>query len=53
MVLCLGINVVWLRFRVAQRGQCPNQVFAGRENFQANRSIFARRQSLMNGTYAS
>jgi hypothetical protein len=53
MVLCLGINVVWLRFRVAKRGQCPNQVFAGRENFQANRSIFARRQSLMNGTYAS
>ena len=48
-----GINVVWLRFRVAQRGQCPSQVFAGLENFQANRSIFACRQSLMNGIYAS
>jgi hypothetical protein len=53
MVLWLGINVVWLRFRVAQRGQCPNQVFAALEKFQVNRSIFACRQSLLNGTHAS
>jgi len=39
MFFCLGINVVWLRFRVAQRGQCPNQGFAGLENFPEHKIV--------------